>query len=287
LSIVSRFAPPRSANLQKKSFLLKGWSTMPRISACIISYNEEKKIKACLQSLVPVVDEIIVVDSNSSDKTVEIAKQYTDKVYRQDFLGHVQQKNLAVSKASFDWVLALDCDERLSPSLQDSILNIKEKLDDFDAYRVARKTFYVYRWLNHVWYPDRKVRLFHKNSAKWGGVNPHDKVIVDGDAVRDLQGDLLHLSFDSISEHIQTMDKFTEIGAQEIIKKGKKVTLVTPFVHASWTFLQLYLFKLGFLDGFAGFVASYLSYVHVFVKYSKVISIRRNHKKRKANLHTR
>lgn len=248
---------------------------MPSMSACIISYNEEKKIKACLESLVPVVDEIIVVDSNSHDKTIEIAKQYTDKVFNHDFLGHVEQKNLAVSKASYDWILALDCDERLSPALQDAILNIKEKLDDFDAYRVARKTFYVYRWLNHVWYPDKKVRLFNKNTARWGGVNPHDKVIVDGDAIHDLKGDLLHLSFDSISDHIQTMDIFTEIGAHEIIKKGKNVTIITPFVHASWTFLQLYIFKLGFLDGVAGLVASFLSYVHVFVKYSKVLLIRR------------
>ena len=134
---------------------------MGNISACIISFNEEKKIGDCLQSLAPVADEIIVVDSNSTDKTVDIAKQYTDRVYQQAFLGHVQQKNLAVSKASFDWILALDCDERLSPELQQAILQIKDNLDHYDAYRVARKTFYVYRWFNHIWYPDKKIRLFN------------------------------------------------------------------------------------------------------------------------------
>jgi len=244
---------------------------MPKISACVISFNEEKKIEDCLKSLQPVVDEIIVVDSLSTDKTLEIAAKYTDKIYHQKFLGHVEQKNLAVSKASYDWILSLDCDERLSPQLQESISSIKDQLPDFDAYRMARKTFYVYRWLNHCWYPDKKVRLFDKNKAGWGGTNPHDKVIVSSDRIQELNGDILHYSFDSISAHIQTLDKFTEIGAQEIIKKGKKVGLLSPLIHAKWTFIRLYFLRLGFMDGFAGFVVSILSFMHAFVKYSKVI----------------
>lgn len=244
---------------------------MPKISACIISFNEEKKIEDCLRSLQGIADEIIVVDSLSNDATIAIAKKYTDHIYDQKFLGHVEQKNLAVSKANHDWILSLDCDERLSEDLRTSILNIKEQLDAFDAYKMPRKTFYVYRWLNHCWYPDKKVRLFNKQKAKWGGVNPHDKVIVDSDKIRELKGDILHYSFDSISAHVQTLDKFTEIGAQEIIKRGKKVSLISPFTHAVWTFLRMYVFRLGFLDGFAGLVASVLSFVHVFVKYSKVI----------------
>ena len=244
---------------------------MPKISACIISFNEEKKIEDCLRSLQGVADEIIVVDSLSNDATIAIAKKYTDQIYEQKFLGHVEQKNLAVSKANHDWILSLDCDERLSDVLKTSILHIKDRLDDFDAYNMPRKTFYVYRWLNHCWYPDKKVRLFSKHKAKWGGINPHDKVVVDSDKVKELNGDILHLSFNSISAHIQTMDKFTEIGAQEIIKRGKKVNLLSPFTHAIWTFSRMYVFRLGFLDGFAGLVASILSFVHVFVKYSKVI----------------
>jgi len=249
---------------------------MPKISACIISFNEEKKIEDCLKSLQPVVDEIIVVDSLSSDKTVEIASKYTDKIYHQKFLGHVEQKNLAVSKASHDWILSLDCDERLSPQLQESISQIKDNLSVYDAYKMARKTFYVYRWLNHCWYPDKKVRLFDKNKARWGGTNPHDKVIVDSDKIQELKGDILHYSFDSISAHIQTIDKFTEIGAQEILKKGKRVNIFSPILHAKWTFIRLYFLRLGFLDGFAGFVVSILSFMHVFVKYSKVIFYQRN-----------
>ncbi|UCE89777.1 MAG: glycosyltransferase family 2 protein [Pseudomonadota bacterium] len=248
---------------------------MAKISACIISYNEEKKIEDCLKSLQPVVDEIVVVDSLSADRTVEIASAYTDKIFHQKFLGHVEQKNLAVSKASHDWILSLDCDERLSPELQSSIQRIRDKIDAHDAYRMARKTFYVYRWLNHCWYPDRKVRLFNKQSAKWGGTNPHDKVMVGSDDIYDLAGDIQHYSFDSISAHIQTLDKFTEIGAQEILKKGKRVNVFSPLLHASWTFIRLYFLRAGFLDGFAGLVVAVLSYMHVFVKYSKVLFYQR------------
>ena len=244
---------------------------MAKISACVISYNEEKKIEDCLKSLLPVVDEIIIVDSLSNDDTLNIAEKYSDKIFHQEFLGHIEQKNLAVSKASHDWILSLDCDERLTEELQQSILSIKDDLDtgQLDAYQMARKTFYVYRWLNHCWYPDKKIRLFNKNTARWGGTNPHDRVVTDGTNISLLNGDILHYSFDSISDHLKTIEHFTEIGADEIVKKNKSVSVFSPITHASWTFLKLYVFKRGFLDGFAGLVVSVLSYMHVFIKYSK------------------
>ena len=245
---------------------------MSKISACIISFNEEQNIEDCLKSIEGVADEIVVVDSFSSDRTVEIASRYTDKIYHEEFTGFIEKKNLAVSKASHEWVLSLDCDERLSPELASSILAVKESLDEQKcAYRVARKTFYIYRWLNHCWYPDRKVRLFNKNRAHWGGINPHDKVIVNEGGIKDLQGDLLHYSFNSISQHLQTIDKFSEIGAREIIDRGKHVSLFAPLTHGLWTFLRLYFFKRGFLDGLAGFIVSVLSFMHTFVKYNKVL----------------
>lgn len=244
---------------------------MAKISACVISYNEEKKIEDCLKSLLPVVDEIIIVDSLSNDDTLNIAEKYSDKIFHQEFLGHIEQKNLAVSKASHDWILSLDCDERLTEELQQSILSIKDDLDtgQLDAYQMARKTFYVYRWLNHCWYPDKKIRLFNKNTARWGGTNPHDRVVTDDTNISLLNGDILHYSFDSISDHLKTIEHFTEIGADEIVKKNKSVSVFSPITHASWTFLKLYVFKRGFLDGFAGLVVSVLSYMHVFIKYSK------------------
>jgi glycosyltransferase involved in cell wall biosynthesis len=251
---------------------------MTKITACIISYNEEAKIEDCLRSLEGIVDEIVVVDSLSTDRTREIASRYTDRVYEQAFLGHVEQKNLAVSKASHDWVLSLDCDERLSPELKASIIAHKDKLDAHDAYRMARRTFYVYRWLNHCWYPDYKVRLFNRTTARWGGVNPHDRVQVDGQDIVTLSGDILHYSFDSISGHLKTIDSFTEIAAREIVARGKRAGLASPVTHGLWTFLRLYLFKGGFLDGYAGFVVSVLSGMHAFVKYAKVITQRRRDK---------
>jgi glycosyltransferase involved in cell wall biosynthesis len=247
---------------------------MAKISACIISYNEEEKIEDCLKSLQSVVDEIIVVDSLSTDRTKEIAASYTDKIFDQKFLGHVEQKNLAVSKASHDWIISLDCDERLTPELVISILKVKNKLEQADAYRMARKTFYVYRWLNHCWYPDFKVRLFNRNTAKWGGVNPHDRVETQGNNIVTLSGDIQHYSFNSLSEHLRTLDNFTEIGAREIIKRNKPVSVVSPWTHGLWTFLRLYIFKRGFLDGYAGLVVSVFSGMHAFVKYNKVLFIR-------------
>ena len=189
----------------------------------------------------------------------------------QEFLGHVRQKNLAVDKAKNDWILSLDCDEQLSSQLKKSIIDIKDDLDSHDAYKMARKTYYVNRWLNHCWYPDIKVRLFNRKKAHWGGTDPHDKVIVTGGDIKLLAGDILHYSFYSISAHIQTLDKFTEIAAREIINSGKKATLLSAISRSFWMFNRMYFLKLGFLDGLAGFVASVISSGHVFVKYAKVI----------------
>ena len=248
---------------------------MPKISACIISFNEEKKIEECLQSLQPVVDEIIIVDSLSSDRTREIASKYTDKIFDQAFLGHIEQKNLAADKASNDWILSLDCDERLSEELQQSILAIKGRLDGADAYCMSRKTFYVYRWLNHCWYPDVKTRLFNRKTSRWGGTNPHDHIETQGHNIVRLKGNIYHYSFDSISGHLQTIDKFTEIGADELIRNNKRFNILSPLTHGTWTVIKLYILKRGFLDGFAGLIVSVLSGTHVFVKYSKALIKRR------------
>ena len=145
---------------------------------------------------------------------------------------------------------------------------------------MPRKTFYIYRWLNHCWYPDIKTRLFNKNSSKWGGTNPHDRIITTGNNIKKLKGDIQHYSFDSVSAHLSTIDKFTEIGAIELIKKNKNFSLLSPFTHATWMFIKMYFFKRGFLDGFAGLLASMLSFMHVFVKYSKAIIMRRQNKQK-------
>lgn len=242
---------------------------MAKLSACIISFNEEDKIEDCLKSLQSIVDEIIIVDSNSTDKTLDIAKKYTDKIYQHDFQGYGKQKNFAVEKASNDWIISLDCDERLSTELQTSIQNIKESLSDDCVYSMARKTFYVYRWLNHCWYPDKNVRLFNKTKTKWFDYDVHESVDTRNMKTSILDGDILHYSFDSISDHLKVIDKYTEIGANDLLKKRKRISVISPLTHASWTFIKLYIFKRGFLDGFAGLTVAVLSYMHVFIKYSK------------------
>ena len=244
---------------------------MAKISACIISFNEEEKIEDCLKSLAGIADEIVVVDSNSTDNTVAIAQKYTDRIILQDFLGFIEQKNFAVQQAKNDWILSLDCDERLSPELQKAITEIKHSSEQADAYRMPRKTFYIYRWLNHCWYPDIKIRLFNKNTAHWGGTNPHDHIVISSSNIVQLPGDIYHYSFDSISDHIKTIDKFTEIGADELVRKNKSFNMLSPFTHSSWIFFKLYIVKRGFMDGFAGIIVSVLSAMHVFIKYSKAI----------------
>lgn len=247
---------------------------MPKISACVISFNEEDKIEDCLRSLTGVVDEIVLVDSHSTDRTIEIAREFTDRIVFQDFLGYIEQKNLAAGKASYDWILNLDCDERLSPELARSILAAKESLPRHSAYEMARKTFYVYRWLDHCWYPEFRARLYDRRVCTHAGVNPHEKVEMREGTLGRLPGNLLHYSFDSISDHINTLNRFTGIAARDLVTKDRRVTWTTPFTHGFWIFFKLYFIQRGFLDGFAGFTVALLSFVHVFVKYAKALSYR-------------
>ncbi len=243
---------------------------MPGISACIISFNEESKISACLASVQGIADEIVVVDSGSTDATIEIANRFGARVIHQPFLGYVEQKDFAAQAGANDWVLSIDCDERLSSELRAAITTAKSALDGHAAYRVSRKTFYIYRWLNHCWYPDRKIRLFDRRQARWGGVNPHDEVIADSGSIADLAGDLLHYSFDSIDDHLDTIARFTEIGAREAYLRGKRASMVDPLVHGGATFIKQYFLKMGCLDGFAGLTACALSGMHAYVKYTKL-----------------
>lgn len=187
----------------------------------------------------------------------------------------LSKKNLAASKAGNDWILSLDCDERLTAEVRQSILAIKDSIKQAEVYSMNRKTSYIYRWLNYCWYPDTKIRLFNRKTAHWGGTNPHDRIVVATDRIKHLRGDIEHYSFDSISDHLATIEKFTEISADELIRRGKRFNISTPITHAVWTLLKLYVFKVGFLDGFAGLPVSMLSSMHVFVKYSKALVKRR------------
>ena len=194
---------------------------MLKISGTIITYNEEKNIARCIESMLPVCDEIIVLDSLSSDKTKEICLEYNVKFFEQKFLGHVEQKNKAVEFAENDYILSLDADEALTGELQEQILDFK-KSPNSDALKFNRLTRYIDRWIKNCdWYPDVKIRVWNKNLGKWGGTNPHDLIILeDSSKVRHLRGDLLHYSYISISDHVTQTNKFTTIAAKAAFKNG-------------------------------------------------------------------
>jgi glycosyltransferase involved in cell wall biosynthesis len=242
-----------------------------RLSVVIITFNEEKNIARCIESVKKVADEIIVVDSCSSDRTAEIARSKGAVVKLQPFLGYVEQKNMALQVSSNDYVLSLDADEALDKTLESSILQEKNNFN-FKGYSMNRCTNYCGKFIRHgAWYPDRKLRLIDKKNACWGGDNPHDKLIMkDESPIKHLKGDILHYSYNSIDEHVQQNNKFSSISAETYFKRGKKTNAFKMIIHPFWAFFLGYILRGGFLDGFYGFVVA-LHVAHLsFLKHAKL-----------------
>jgi glycosyltransferase involved in cell wall biosynthesis len=251
---------------------------MIQISAVIITYNEEKNIERCLRSLVGIADEIIVVDSNSTDNTQKLCEPFNVRFLQHDFEGFMQQKSWACEQAKFDHILSLDADEQLSDELKQSILSVKNSWTA-DGYSFNRLTLYINKWIRHCgWYPDAKLRLWDRRKGQWSGINLHESVQMEqGAVIQKLHGDLLHYSYYSISQHIQQIDKFSEIAAHEGILKGTKSSLFIAIYKSIWKFKRDYIFKLGFLDGYYGFLVCALSAHAVFIKYIKIRESQKNH----------
>ncbi|MGJ8549106.1 glycosyltransferase family 2 protein [Winogradskyella wichelsiae] len=245
---------------------------MLKLSGVIITFNEELNIEKCLKSLANVVDEIIVVDSFSTDKTKSICKKYNVTFIEQKFLGYTEQKNFALSQTTHNHVVALDGDEALSEMLQKSIINLKTNWK-FDGYYVNRFNNFCGQWIKHTtWYPEKKIRVFDKTKASWSGYKIHETVNLNSkdSKVGKLKGDILHRNYQSYSEHNQQIEKFTSISAQAYYDKGKKSSLFKIIVNPTWAFFQSYVIKLGFLDGFNGFYIS-VQTAHIrFLKYAKL-----------------
>ncbi len=240
------------------------------LSAVIITFNEEHNIQRCLESLTKVADEIVVVDSLSTDKTKEICTAYNCRFIEHSFEGHIQQKNFALKQAKNDYVLSLDADEELSPELINSILVLKDNWN-YHAYYFNRLSSYCGKFFPHgSWYPDRKVRLFDKKVAKWGGVNPHDKVILSEDSKAYIKGDLYHYTYNSISEHISQINYFSGIAAQESFKRGKRFSLFKLITKPLWRFFRDYILKHGFLGGYRGLTICLLTSVETYLKIIKL-----------------
>ena len=244
---------------------------MPSISAVIITYNEEQNIARCIESVSRVADEIVVVDSFSTDTTESICKNNGATFIQHAFEGHIEQKNFALSQARYDYILSLDADEALSPELEASIAAIKKDWKH-DGHECNRLTSYCGQWIRHSgWYPDRKLRLFDRRKARWGGINPHDRIIMDPDATtRRMQGDLLHYTFSSIAEHIAQINKFSEIKAEGLFRKGKKINLLRLMLEPLFKFFKNYVVKAGFLDGWYGLILCANSAHAIFLRYAKL-----------------
>jgi glycosyltransferase involved in cell wall biosynthesis len=244
---------------------------MPKISAVIITMNEEKLIKQCLQSLDDVADEVIVVDSFSTDSTEQTCKKFNVKFVQHEFKGFMDQKNYALSLASHSYVLSLDADEALSEELKKSILEVKNNLK-YDGYHFSRLSNYCGQWIHHsAWYPDRQLRLFKAEKGAWGLFNVHERFIMNHDSkIGRLKGDILHWPFNSQKDLIEKIENYSEIAASEYYKSGRKVWFLTPIVHMSWRFFQTYFIRLGFLDGKKGYVICKTGAYSSFLKYAKL-----------------
>ena len=254
---------------------------MHTLSVVIITFNEERNIKRCLDSVAPVADEIIVVDSHSTDATEAICDRYGAKFFTQDWLGYVDQKNLANDLATCDLILSIDADEALSEELAKSIQNIKNQPIENKAFSMNRLMNYCGKWIRHGgWYPDVKVRIFRRGRAEWTGKKVHETLaLAEPTEIVHLNGDLLHYSFYTVEEHIRQNEKFALLSAEEMVEAGKKATLFKAYTHAVWKFLRDFIFKAGFLDGKTGFTISRINAKCVRLKYKKAIELNQNREK--------
>ncbi|MCA0132096.1 glycosyltransferase family 2 protein [Winogradskyella alexanderae] len=244
---------------------------MIKLSGVIITYNEQRNIERCLKSLINVVDEILVVDSFSTDSTKAICKNYNVIFIEQQFLGYVEQKNFALEKANYDYIVSLDGDESLSEELQESIVKLKSNWA-CDGYYCNRLNNFCGQWIKYSdWYPNKKLRIFDRRKAKWEGINPHDHInMAPNSKIGKLKGDILHKTYQSYSEFNQKTEYFSSIAAKAYFEKGKKAPIWKIIWNPTWAFFKSYFLRLGFLDGFNGFVICVQTANITFLKYSKL-----------------
>lgn len=245
---------------------------MIQISAVIITFNEQEHIGQCLASLQDIADEIIVLDSYSTDQTKIICQQYGAKFAQQPFISYVQQKNAAIALAQYPYILSIDADEVLSDDLRHSILAIKHNWQ-FDTYTFNRRNNFCGYWVRYGgWYPDRKTRLFDRNKATWAGGNPHEYIQLKTTASKGtLKGDLLHYTVQNIAQFTAQNNHYSTLQAQDMFKNGKsKVTWFHLTLKPLWRFINTYLLKGGFLDGKIGFIIAIHAAHTVFNRYAKL-----------------
>ena len=253
---------------------------MYKISAVIITFNEERNIKRCLQSLQNVVDEIIVVDSGSTDRTEKICKELGVNFIYQKWLGYGAQKNFANSLAQFDYILSIDADEELSDILKKSIIEAKQNFIA-DSYKMSRLTNYCSKkWIKHCgWYPDTKIRLWKKHKAQWSNDKVHEHLIFnEGATSMLLKGNILHYTYNNIAEHINIANKYTTLIAEEYYIKKKTTTILKIMFAPIWGFFRDFFLRKGFMDGYYGFMICIIASFSTFLKYVKLRQLYQNEK---------
>lgn len=245
---------------------------MIKLSVVIITFNEERNIERCLLSVKKIADEIVVLDSFSKDATPDICRQHGAKFFQHAFDGHIQQKNRAITYASFPHVLSLDADEALDEQLVNSILEVKKNFVK-EGYYMNRLTNYCGHWVRHCgWYPDKKLRLWDSRKGHWTGTNPHDKyeLFAGDERTGHLKGNILHYSYYSLEDHYRQVEYFTGIAAKAHLEKGKTAPFYKLLLNPVAKFADHYLLKLGFLDGLAGYRISRISAYATWLKYKKI-----------------
>jgi glycosyltransferase involved in cell wall biosynthesis len=242
-------------------------------SCVIITHNEEKRLEPALKSVAGLASEVVVVDAESTDDTVKIARRSGARVFTRKWTGFADQKNFADAQAAGPWILSLDADERVSPELREELAALKGTEPDCAGFSMPRRVFYLGRWIRHSgWYPDRKVRLFRKDSAAWTGDYVHENLVVSG-PVGTLRGALHHFTYASIAEHAARINRFSGLGAQKLYARGRKGRIAHLVVLPPARFLKSYFIKLGVLDGFPGLVIAALNAYAVFLRYAKLREI--------------
>jgi glycosyltransferase involved in cell wall biosynthesis len=241
------------------------------LSIAIISFNEESNLRRCLESTAGLAQEIVVVDSGSTDRTCDVAREFGARVQQQDYLGQRDQRNFATSLCTMPWVLNLDCDEELSGELKQSIIAFfaNGDADRYSGARMARKVWFLGRWITHGdWYPDRKLRLFRRDQGRNSGNAAHDKVEVDGPVVT-LAGDLHHYSFRDISHYVSKINTFSDAFLEKQKGEGAHWSLAATVLRPWWRFFRAYVLRRGFLDGFPGLWIAVATAFFTFVRYSR------------------
>ena len=249
-----------------------------KISSIIIAKNEERNIRRCIESQLRCIDNIVVlVDKSSADKTLDIVKNFEGIVWEEfEWMGYSASKQYALSKTKYDWVFWIDADEVLTSELIDELIERKQRGFDKDSYSVARRAYFLNRWIKHSgWYPGRVVRLFNKNKARFSEHDVHEHLVIDGNT-GELKNDLEHYTDPNIFHYFEKFNKYTTLAANELGGKKRSVGVFDLIVRPGFLFFKMYILKRGFLDGFQGFILAVFSSLYVFTKYSKLWEINKN-----------